>query len=124
MDRIISAGDEGEFQTLESKSHIFDQRAEIEFEEKFRKELFRKQETKRLLEKEKNDFRNYLEEPRNPEFLEYNENMKKFKNSRIESMMNFKRNNEQLRLLIDSGYIDNPQNLNLILDKVNATPRL
>lgn len=33
--------------------------------------------------------------------------------------MNFKRNNEQLRLLIDSGYIDNPKNLNKIIGKMN-----
>lgn len=39
-------------------------------------------------------------------------------------MMNFKRNNDQLRLLIDSGYIDNPQNLGIILDKMNRTPKL
>jgi hypothetical protein len=38
--------------------------------------------------------------------------------------MNFRRNNEQLRLLIDSGYIDNPQNLGIIIDKMNQTPRL
>lgn len=77
-----------------------------------------------MIEKEKNDYRNYLEEPKNVGFAEYQENLKKFKNSKIDSMMNFKRNNEQLRLLIDSGYIDNPDNLGVILDKMNLTPRL
>lgn len=38
--------------------------------------------------------------------------------------MNFRRNNEQLRLLIDSGYMDSPENLGIVLDKMSDTQRI
>lgn len=34
-------------------------------------------------------------------------------------MMNYKRNNEELQLLIESGFIDDPDNIKLIINKIN-----
>lgn len=41
------------------------------------------------------------------------------KNNRIDSMMNYKRNNEELQLLLDSGFMEDPHNLKMIIDKIN-----
>jgi hypothetical protein len=42
------------------------------------------------------------------EFVEYEENKNKLKNSRIKNMLGFNKNNEQLQALIESGLINNP----------------
>lgn len=34
-------------------------------------------------------------------------------------MMNYKRNNEELQLLLDSGFMEEPNNLKMIIDKIN-----
>jgi hypothetical protein len=34
-------------------------------------------------------------------------------------MMNYKRNNDELQLLIESGFMDEPDNLKLIIEKMN-----
>jgi hypothetical protein len=34
-------------------------------------------------------------------------------------MMNNKRHNEDLQLLIESGFIDEPENIKMIIDKIN-----
>ena len=53
MDRLRPASEEEDDLKFieEGKSHLFDQRIEVEFEEKFRRELFRQKETQRLVKK-------------------------------------------------------------------------
>jgi len=38
--------------------------------------------------------------------------------------MNYQKNNEQLRLLIDSGYIDHPENVIKIMNEANPIAQL
>lgn len=43
-----------------AKSHLYDQKEELEFHEQFSKQYFKMKETKRLLEKKKMDVNTYL----------------------------------------------------------------
>lgn len=52
-------------------------------------------------------------------YNKYLEAKMKLKNNRIDSMMNYKRNNEELQLLLDSGFMEDPNNLKMIIDKIN-----
>jgi hypothetical protein len=36
-------------------------------------------------------------------------------------MMNYKRNNEELQLLLDSGFMEEPSNIKMIIDKLNPS---
>jgi hypothetical protein len=78
-----------------------------------------KTETKRMLEKEDKNFINFLPQNRSNKYNSYIDAKTKLKNNRIESMMNYKRHNEELQLLIESGFIDDPDNIKIIIDKLN-----
>lgn len=75
-----------------------------------------KEETQRMLGKEDLNFKNFLPENKNNKYNSYVNAKTKLKNNRISSMMNYKRNNEDLQLLIESGFIDDPQNIKVIID--------
>ena len=59
-----------------------------------------KKETGRMLEKEARDFNNFLPENKNNHYNNYLNAKTQLKNNRIDSMMNYKRNNQELQLLI------------------------
>jgi len=59
-----------------------------------------------MIKKEDNNYKNFLPENKDNEYNTYLEAKRKLKNSRIESMMNYKRNNEELKLLIESGLME------------------
>ena len=85
-----------------------------------------KKETNRMLKKEENKFNNFLPENKDNNFNKYLEAKTKLKNSRIEGMMNYKRNNSELQLLIESGFMDEPENLKALIDRMNQqnTPKI
>ncbi len=114
--------DEEDFKFLaEDKSHLNDQTLEVQFLKKFNHELFVKKETNRMLKGEKNNLYNYLpgHKKMNKPYLQYEEEKRRFKNSKINSMMNYTRNNQELQLLISSGFIDDSESLKKIIDRVN-----
>ena len=53
------------------KSHLYDQAAEIEIERQFKKQIFRKTETKRLIDRKMNDPDNWLPKVKDEEFRHY-----------------------------------------------------
>ena len=95
----------------DSKSYLYDQKDEIEYEEKFKQRLFKLKETNRLLLKEKLDQNNYIPNQENKKYLEYQQNKKTLINHKIDRMMGNKKHNEQLKLLIDSGITDDLEKL-------------
>jgi hypothetical protein len=79
-----------------------------------------KKETERMLGKEARNFKNFLPENRDNKYNNYLKAKDQLKNSRIEGMMNYKRNNEELQLLIESGMMDEPENIRRLIDQLNA----
>ena len=107
-------------------SKLLDQRAEVEFEEEFAKQLFRGRETQRLLSRIGSNVKNHLAGQQDAQFQKYEDAKMKLKNNRISNMMNSSRNNEQLQLLLQSGLMNNPSNLRALIDGAlpNAQPNL
>lgn len=77
-------------------------------EKEFKKQLFRKKETKRLIDKKLNTPQNWLPESSDNDLHQYLEAKKALKNMRIGSIMEGTQTNHALELLIQSGLMDNP----------------
>ena len=73
-----------------------------------------------MLDKESMDYMNFMPKNSNNQYNQYLQAKDQLKNNRIDSMMNYKRNNQELQLLIESGLMDDPENIKLLIDKLNG----
>lgn len=73
-----------------------------------------------MLKREDRNFKNFLPENQDNKYNSYLTAKNSLKNSRIDSMMNHKRNNQDLQLLIESGFIDSPDNVKRLIDRING----
>ena len=90
---------------------MYDQTEEIEFEERFKQELFRKKETALRMRKHLERPESYLSESMDHNAIEYLEAKKDIKNMRVNHMLGTRGNNKLLNKMIESGLLDNPDKL-------------
>lgn len=101
---------------LEDKSHLHDQQEEIEFEKKFKKELFEKKETKLRVRKEVETPEYYLTQSMNHEVIEYLQAKKDIKNIKTEHMLGAGKNNRFLEKILESGLLDDTAKFKKVME--------
>jgi len=98
-------------------------RRKIEEFKQFKKMLFKKEETKRLLKRESLKIENILQKDKvssNLSYKQYEENLNTLKNKRIQnflSSVSSNNENKKLAILIESGLLDKSKNISTIIDQ-------